>query len=177
MRPSAKEPAEGARIRDVGPGDLGAVAAILAHYVLHTAVTFDEVPPTPEEWRERVAHYTGLGLPFLVAEVGGRVVGYAYASPWRPKAAYRLTVEETIYLDPAWTGRGLGRPLLRALLDRCAAAGLRQAVAVIVDSEAPASVALHRSVGFRPVGRLTGVGYKHGRPLDTLLLQCELAAD
>jgi L-amino acid N-acyltransferase YncA len=113
----------------------------------------------------------GRGLPFLVAETGGAVTGYAYASPWRPKPAYRHTVEDSVYLAPGQRGRGLGRLLLEALLTGCADAGVRQVIAVIADSGDPASVLLHRACGFTDAGRLTRVGFKHGRWVDTLLMQ------
>ncbi|MYZ37858.1 MULTISPECIES: GNAT family N-acetyltransferase, partial [unclassified Streptomyces] len=117
----------------------------------------------------------GRGLPFLVAEVAGEVAGYAYAAPWRTKPAYRHTVEDTIYLAPGRTGRGLGGALLGALLTGCAEAGIRQVIAVLVDTGDDASAALHRRFGFIDAGRLTGVGNKHGRRLDTVLMQRELA--
>ena len=119
---------------------------------------------------------TGRGLPFLVATMGGGVAGFAYASPWRPKPAYRYTVEDSVYLAPDRTGQGLGRALLGALLIRCAQADVRQVVAVIADSGDGASVALHRSFGFAHVGRLTAVGHKHGRWVDTVLMQRDLTA-
>ncbi len=154
----------------VGPAtsaDLEAVAAIFAHYVSTSVVTFEEVPPTAAEWERKL----GLGLPFLVARSGAEVIGYAYASPWRPKPAYRHTVEDTVYLAPGRGGRGVGKALLGALLDECSAIGVRQMLAVIVDTGGDASEALHRRLGFTEVGRLTGVGYKHGRWLDTVLMQ------
>ncbi|MEV4298877.1 GNAT family N-acetyltransferase [Microbispora rosea] len=98
-----------------------------------------------------------------------------YASPWRPKPAYRHTVEDSIYLAPGWTGRGLGSALLGALVDRCTQANLRQVIAVIADTGSDASTALHKRFGFTHVGRLTGVGYKHGRWIDTVLMQRTLA--
>ena len=116
------------------------------------------------------------GLPFLVCESADRVAGYAFAAPWRAKPAYRHTVEDAIYLAPGHTGRGLGRRLLRALQEHCALAGLEQMIAVIADSGDPASAALHRACGFTDAGRLRSVGRKHGRLIDKLLLQCDLAA-
>ncbi|HEY7918714.1 MAG TPA: GNAT family N-acetyltransferase, partial [Streptosporangiaceae bacterium] len=113
-------------------------------------------------------------LPFLVAEAAGTVAGYAYASPWRPKPAYRHTVEDSVYLAPGQRGRGLGRLLLESLLAGCADAGVRQVIAVIADSGDPASAALHRACGFADAGRLTQVGFKHGRWIDTVLMQREL---
>ncbi|MEV4252263.1 N-acetyltransferase family protein [Spirillospora sp. NPDC049652] len=158
-------------IRPAVPADLDAVGEIFAYYVSQTVITFAEVPPAVADWRLRLDDLAGRGLPFLVAEVNGEVVGYAYAGPWRPQPAYRHSVEESIYLAPGWTGRGLGSALLGALVDRCAQAGLRQMVAVIADTGSDASTALHKRFGFTHAGRLTGVGYKHGRWIDTVLMQ------
>ncbi|WP_413800866.1 N-acetyltransferase family protein [Streptomyces iranensis] len=187
-------PASAAVIRDATHADLDAIAAIFGHYVTETVVTFEETPPTAEDWARRLAELTDRGLPFLVAEVddglkaleddgltvpeddGLTVVGYAYAGPWRPKPAYRHTAEDAIYLAPGRTGAGLGAALLGALLSRCAEAGVRQVVAVIADSGSDASAALHRRFGFRPAGLLAGVGHKHGRWIDTHLMQCDLTA-
>ncbi|MEU4890894.1 N-acetyltransferase family protein [Streptomyces sp. NPDC044780] len=170
--------ASAAVIRDATHADLGAVAAIYAHYVTETVATFEEIPPTDDDWARRLTELTGRGLPFLVAEVpedtGLTVAGYAYAGPWRPKPAYRHTVEDSIYLAPGRTGAGLGAALLDALLTRCATAGVRQVVAVIADTGSDASAALHRRFGFTPAGRLAGVGRKHGRWIDTHLMQRDL---
>jgi L-amino acid N-acyltransferase YncA len=159
------------------PADLERVADIFAHYVWNTTVTFEETPPTVADWRRRLDDLAGLGLPFLVARTGGQVAGYAYASPWRPKPAYRHTVEDSVYLAADRTGQGLGRALLGSLLTRCADAGVRQVVAVIADAgaDSAASVALHRSFGFVDAGRLTAVGHKHGAWIDTVLMQRDLA--
>ena len=108
------------------------------------------------------------------ADRDGSVCGFAYASPWRPKAAYRHTVEDTVYLSPGCTGRGIGSALLGSLLAGCAAAGARQVIAVIADTGSDASAALHRRFGFSQAGLLSGVGRKHGRWIDTLLMQREL---
>jgi L-amino acid N-acyltransferase YncA len=156
------------------PDDLERVAGIFAHYVWNTAATFEETPPTVGDWRRRLDDLSGLGLPFLVARTGGEVAGYAYASPWRRKPAYRHTVEDSVYLAAGQTGQGLGRALLGPLLTRCADAGLRQVIAVIADAGADASVALHRSFGFVDAGRLTAVGHKHGAWIDTVLMQRDL---
>jgi L-amino acid N-acyltransferase YncA len=153
------------------PADLGSVAGIFAHYVISSVVTFEEIPPTVADWQRRFDDVARLGLPFLVAKSGEEVVGYAYAGPWRPKPAYRHTVEDTLYLAPGWTGRGLGRALLEALLSSCERAGARQVVAVIADDGDGGSLALHRRLGFTDAGRLTGVGRKHGRWIDTVLMQ------
>ena len=138
--------------------------------------TFEEVAPTTADWRERLGELTGQNLPFLVAGAGryGSVCGFAYASPWRPKPAYRHTVEDTVYLSPDCTGRGIGSALLGTLLAGCAAAGARQVIAVIADTGSGASAALHRRFGFTQAGLLSGVGRKHGRWIDTLLMQKEL---
>jgi L-amino acid N-acyltransferase YncA len=165
-----------ARIREAGADDLAAIAGIFAHYVTSSVATFEETPPTVREWAGKLTGLRELTLPFLVAEAGDTVVGYAYASPWRPKPAYRHTVEDSVYLAPGWTGQGLGRRLLSELLAQCARAGTRQVIAVIADSGTGASAGLHRACGFTDAGRLTGVGFKHGRWIDTLLLQRPLAA-
>ncbi|WP_326599160.1 GNAT family N-acetyltransferase [Streptomyces sp. NBC_01803] len=161
-------------IRPATAAHLGAVAEIFAHYVTQTVITFTETPPTPDDWGRKLAELAERSLPFLVAEVNGQVAGFAYAGPWRAQPAYRHTAEDSIYLSPDHTGRGLGRALLEALLARCAEAGVRQLIAVIADADNDASPALHRKFGFRDAGRLTAVGHKHGRWLDTLLLQRDL---
>lgn len=166
--------AERVRLRPATPADLAAVAAILAFYVTNTVATFEEDPPDVAQWRQRLGDLTERKLPFVVAETGGTIAGYAYASPWRPKPAYRHTVEDSVYLAPGQRGRGLGRLLLESLLAGCADAGVRQVIAVIADSGEPASMALHRACGFTDAGRLSRVGYKHGRWIDTVLLQREL---
>jgi L-amino acid N-acyltransferase YncA len=164
-------------IRPATAGDLPGVARIFAHYVATSVVSFEEDPPAVADWHRRLGDVAQAGLPFLVAETGGgAVTGYAYATPWRPKPAYRHTVENSIYLDPAHAGRGIGRALLAALLARCRAAGARQVIAVIADTGDAASVSLHARAGFVPAGRLTAVGHKHGRWVDTLLMQCDLTA-
>jgi L-amino acid N-acyltransferase YncA len=163
-------------VRPAVPADIAQIAAIYAHYVTTSLVTFEEVPPAAADWRRRLDDLAGLNLPFLVAEAAapGSVGGYAYATPWRPKPAYRHTVEDTVYVSPAHTGLGLGGALLGALLADCERAGARQVVAVIADTGSDASVALHRRCGFWQAGRLTSVGRKHGRWIDTVLMQREL---
>jgi len=174
--PPANQPGDSAVIRPATGDDLGAVAAILAHYVTNSVVTFEVTPPTVEHWRHRLDDLAKRGLPFLVCESRGQVVGWAYAAPWRPKPAYQRTVENAIYLAPGQTGRGLGRRLLTALQRQCARAGMEQMIAVIADSGDPASAALHRACGFTEAGRLRNVGHKHGRVIDTLLFQHDLTA-
>jgi L-amino acid N-acyltransferase YncA len=166
-------------VRAAAAADLEQVAAIFAHYVTETVATFEEVPPTPADWQRRLDDLSGRKLPFLVAaaDPGREVCGYAYASPWRPKPAYRHTVEDSVFISPGHTGRGLGRALLDALLAACADAGARQVIAVIADTGSDASVALHRRCGFAHAGRLAGVGRKQGRWIDTVLMQRELGPD
>lgn len=164
-------------IRPVAPRtDLAAVTAIMQHYVEHTVATFNEIAPTVGDWAQRCSDLAQRGLPFLVAELAGDVVGFAYVSPWRPQSAYRHTVENTVYLAPGTTGHGIGTALLTALIDQATTAGCRQMVAVIADTGNPASVALHRRLGFTDAGRLHAVGLKHGRWIDTRFMQRDLTA-
>lgn len=163
-------------VRPALASDLEAVAGIFAHYVRHTVATFEETPPAVTDWERRLDELTGRRLPFLVAEGSGAVAGFAYAAPWRAKPAYRCTVEDTVYLAPDATGQGLGSALLSALVTETADAGMRQMIAVIADTGNDASLALHRRFGFTDAGRLAGVGYKHGRWIDTFLLQRPLSA-
>ena len=166
--------AEQAHVRPVAVADLDEIAGIFACYVTNSVATFEEVPPGVAHWRRRLDDLAARSLPFLAAEVGGKVVGYAYASPWRKSPAYRHTVEDTVYLAPEWTGKGLGRLLLERLLAECARAGVRQVIAVIADTGDPTSAALHHACGFVDAGRLRAVGHKQGRWVDTLLLQRNL---
>lgn len=158
-------------IRSAEADDMPAVAAIFARYVLDTVITFELQPPSVEDWREKQNELEASGWPFLVAVVEEELIGYAYVMPWRSKPAYRHTVENTIYLAPEHTGQGYGRALLTELLARAGATDARQVIAVIADTDSPASVALHRRAGFDHVGRLRNVGYKHGQWLDTVLMQ------
>ena len=169
--------AAGFAVRAAVPADLEQVAAIYAHYVRTSVATFEEIPPAAADWRRRLDDLAGRDLPFVVAGSGAVVGGYAYAAPWRPKPAYRHTVEDTVYVSPVHTGLGLGSALLGALLAECERAGARQVIAVIADTGSDASVALHRRFGFAQAGRLSGVGRKHGRWIDTVLMQRELGAD
>ena len=161
-------------VRAAGPADMEQVAAIFAHYVTTSVATFEEVPPTAADWRQRREDLVGRNLPFLVASAEAAVCGFAYASPWRPKPAYRHTVEDTVYVSPGCTGRGLGGALLGALLAGCEQAGARQVIAVIADTGSDASVALHRRFGFTRRAGCTGVGRKQGQWIDTVLMQREL---
>ena len=162
-------------IRSAEEHDLAAVQRIYAHYVERTQASFEEEPPTVDELRRRLAAVRVLGLPYLVAEADGVVVGYGYCTAYRARVAYGRTVEDSVYVEEAARGRGVGRALLQALIAACAEAGVREVIAVIADTGDPASIALHRRCGFRDAGRLRGVGYKHGRFLDTVLLQRSLS--
>ncbi|CAN7450193.1 GNAT family N-acetyltransferase [Phenylobacterium sp. LjRoot219] len=170
-----RDAVEGARrpllIRAATEADAAALAAIYGHHVLHGFGTFEEVPPAPAEMDHRRRAIVQHGLPYLVAEEAGQVLGYAYAAPFRARAAYRYTVEDSVYIAPDATGRGLGRALLSAVLTACEAMGLRQALAVIGDSENAASIGLHRALGFEPAGVGRNVGYKHGRWVDIVWMQ------
>lgn len=161
----------GFAVRDSADGDLDRIAAIYRHHVLHGVASFEEEPPAPGEIARRRAEIRARGLPYLAAEAAGRVVGYAYASPYRTRSAYRFSVEDSIYIDAAEIGRGIGRALLTELIARCAATGCRQMVAVIGGSEQWPSIGLHRALGFREVGVLRAVGYKFGGWVDTVLMQ------
>lgn len=158
-------------IRPVVPADLDTVAEIYTHYVRHTVITFEETPPPVAAWHRRLDDLAAQGLPFLVAELSGEVVGYAYAAPWRPRPAYRHTAENSVYIAPGRTGQGHGSALLEALLTACARTHARQMIAVIADAGIDASVALHRRYGFTDAGRLAAVGYKHDRWIETVLMQ------
>jgi L-amino acid N-acyltransferase YncA len=137
--------------------------------------TFEDSPRTQAYWSQHADELAQLGLPFLVAETDGEIVGYAYAGPWRRKPAYRSAAEDSVFVAPGRTGLGIGRRLLTELIAACADARLRQLIAVIADSGEQASVALHLACGFSHAGRLTEVGFKHGRWIDTVLMQRTLS--
>ena len=164
-------------IRPATPDDAASIAGIYAHYVEHSVATFDLTSPDAAWWTAKIADLTAAGWPFLVVEDEGGPAGFAYVAPWRVKPAYRQSVEDTIYLAPGRTGRGLGRALLGALLDAARAAGARQVIAVVADGGDGSSTRLHEAFGFVEAGRLRAVGFKHGRWLDTLLLQADLTGD
>lgn len=154
-------------------GDAGAIAAIYAHHVLHGTATNEVVPPTEDETVEKILTVSGRRWPFLVACDGGEVVGYAYATQFRDRPAYAYACENSIYVAQDRRGGGIGKLLLKALLEAAEAHGFRQMVAVIGGGE-PMSVALHATCGFKQVGRLTGMGWKAGRWLDTVYMQFAL---
>ncbi|MSP48837.1 MAG: N-acetyltransferase family protein [Alphaproteobacteria bacterium] len=158
-------------IRPATPADLPHIQRIYAHHVSTGLASFEETPPDLAEMTRRFAALTEAGFPYLAAEVGGRVVGYAHCGPYRPRPAYRFSVENSVYLAPEAARRGIGRRLLAALIERATAQGKRQMVAVIGDSANHASIGLHEALGFRQVGTIEGAGFKHGRWVDSVLMQ------
>jgi L-amino acid N-acyltransferase YncA len=159
------------RIRDSRPGDVAAVSAIYGHWVEHGRASFEIEPPDEAEMARRRAAVLADGFPHIVAEdADGRVRGYAYASHWRTRPAYRFSCENTVYVAPDAHRGGVGRALLTALIARCEAQGLRLMVAVIGDSANASSIGLHRSCGFAMAGILPAIGWKHGRWLDSVLM-------
>jgi phosphinothricin acetyltransferase len=158
-------------VRPAAERDADTLAAIYRHHVLHGFGTFEEVPPTPAEMDRRRRAVLVHGLPYLVVEAEGRLLGYAYAAPFRARAAYRFTVEDSVYIAPEAVGRGAGRAVLSAVLQACEGLGLRQILAVIGDSGNAASIGLHRALGFRHLGVSPSVGFKHGRWVDVVWMQ------
>ena len=161
-------------IRPVRDVDMAAITAIYGLSVATGTASFELEPPGLDEMRRRRDALLAGGFPYLVAEAKEGVLGYAYAGPYRPRPAYRATVEDSIYLAEAAQGRGIGRLLLAALIEAAEAGGFRQMVAVIGDSRHQASIRLHAALGFRPVGILENVGFKHGCWLDSVLMQRSL---
>jgi L-amino acid N-acyltransferase YncA len=158
-------------VRDSRAEDMAEVQIIYAHHVLHGAASFEEEPPSLAEMQRRRADVLARGLPYLVAEIGGRVAGYSYASPYRARPSYRFTIENSVYVDPACPRAGTGRALLETLIMRCRQGDWQQMIAVIGDSANAASIGLHAALGFRHVGTLHAVGFKFGRWIDSVLMQ------
>ncbi|QEN91387.1 N-acetyltransferase family protein [Labrys sp. KNU-23] len=169
MNPAAN--AAAILVRDARESDMAAVQPIYAHHVLEGLASFEEVPPNLDELVSRRRGVLAQGLPYLVAEAQGRVVGYSYAAAYRPRPAYRYTVEDSVYVARDMGGRGIGSLLLEELIARCEAGPWRQMLAVIGDSGNTGSIALHRRLGFSEVGVLTSVGFKLGRWVDSVLMQ------
>lgn len=161
------------QIRDVTERDAEAIAAIYAHHVLNGTASYDVDPPPAEFHRDKIRRIASAGWPFIVAEVDGRVAGYAYVTQFRDRAAYRFTAENSIYVHPQRTGRGIGKALLAALLSRSKAFGFKTIIAVIGGAE-PASIAVHAGLGFVEVGRLRAVGWKRECWLDSVYMQLDL---
>ena len=158
-------------LRDAHDDDMGAIQAIYAHHVLHGTASFEEEPPPLAEMQRRRADVLARGLPYLVAEVDGRIAGYSYATPYRARSAYRFSIENSVYVAHGRVRAGIGRALLSALIRRCEQGPWRQMIAVIGDSANAASIGLHAELGFRNVGTLHDVGFKFGRWLDSVLMQ------
>ena len=159
-------------IRPAVAADLAVIQRIYAHHVLTGLASFEESPPDLSEMIRRWQAIAETGLPYVVAvDAGGEIAGYAYAGPYRPRSAYRFTVEDSIYLDPKFQGKGLGRALLARLIDDATACGKRQMIAVIGDSANLASIGVHRALGFEMTGTFKAIGLKFGRWVDTVLMQ------
>jgi phosphinothricin acetyltransferase len=159
------------RIRPSRDEDLPAICAIYGHHVLHATGTFETVPPTEAEMAARRADVLAKGLPYLVVEDAGQVLGFAYCQWFKPRPAYRFSAEDSIYLHPDARGRGLGRQLLAALIEQAQQAGLRKLIAVIGDSANAASIGVHRSQGFEAAGVIRSCGWKFDRWLDIVLME------
>ena len=158
-------------IRPAEPRDVAAITRIYDHAVRHGTASFELAPPDEAEMARRQKELFAGGFPYIVAEQATAVVGYAYAGPYRARPAYRWTVEDSIYVDPALHGRGIGRALLERLIAEAERSGFRQMLAVIGDSANAGSIELHRALGFRMVGTFDNVGFKFGRWLDSVLMQ------
>jgi L-amino acid N-acyltransferase YncA len=157
-------------IRPVTANDIPALREIYAHHVLHGSASFEVEPPSLEEMRVRMESILAAGFPYLLAEEEDSVLGYAYASAYRARYAYRFTVENSIYIRDGLQGKGVGRQLMQALITQCEAKGFRQMIAVIGDSANAASIGLHARMGFRFAGVLPSVGFKHGTWIDSVLM-------
>lgn len=158
-------------LRPAAEGDFAQISEIYGHAVLHGLASFEEVAPDETEMRRRWAALVEKGYRYFVAESAGEILGYAYAGPYRPRPAYRFTVETSVYVAPGAGRRGIGGRLLDRLIEASTADGFRQMIAVIGDSGNRASIELHRSRGFREVGTFAAVGFKHGRWVDSVLMQ------
>jgi phosphinothricin acetyltransferase len=159
-------------IRPANLSDIPAITRIYGHYVVHGTASFELEPPSEAEMAERMRHLTDNGFPYLTAAFDGAVAGYAYAGAYRIRPAFRFTVEDSLYVAPDAQRRGVGRALLNALIEESARRGFRQMVAVIGDPPTQSvSIALHKAWGFRIVGTIDGAGFKHGRWLDSLMMQ------
>lgn len=164
------------RVRPAVPQDLPAIQAIYAHHVLHGLASFEETAPPLEEMRRRYEDVLAGGLPYLVAEEKGELLGYGYCTLYRTRSAYRYTLEDSVYVKQGSQRKGVGKAVLAELIARCAALNYRQIVAVIGDSANAGSIGLHASLGFVRAGLLRSTGYKFGRWVDSVYMQLPLAA-
>ena len=158
-------------VRPAAPQDLPAIQSIYGYHVLNGLASFEEEAPPLAEMRRRFEDVTGRGLPYLVAEDKGELLGYGYCALYRARSAYRFTLEDSIYVKHGQQGKGIGRALLAELIVRCEALNYRQLIAVIGDSGNAASIAVHASLGFVRAGNLRSTGYKFGRWVDSVLMQ------
>lgn len=163
-------------VRPATAADIPAITRIYAHAVTHGTASFELEPPDRAEMAKRQKALLDGGFPYLAAEIDGAVAGYAYAGAYRARPAYRFSVEDSVYVDPALHKRGIGRILLAALVDEAEKRGFRQMIAVIGDSAQTPSIELHRALGFEMIGPIRNVGFKHGKWLDTVLMQRALGA-
>ncbi len=161
-------------IRPATPADIPAIARIYAHAVRHGTASFELEPPTEAEMTKRMQALRDDKFPYFVAEIDGKIAGYAYASLYRTRPAYRFTVEDSVYVAPEIHRRGVGKALLEKLIEACTELGFRQMIAVIGDSDQAASIGVHKACGFEPAGNLKDIGWKFGRWLDTPLMQLAL---
>ena len=161
-------------VRPAAAQDLPPIQSIYAHHVLNGLASFEEAAPPAEEMRRRYEDITRRGLPYLVAEEKGEVLGYGYCTLYRARSAYRYTLEDSIYVRQGNQGKGIGKAVLAELISRCTALSYRQIIAVIGDSANAASIAVHASLGFVRAGNLRSTGYKFGRWVDSLLMQLPL---
>ena len=162
------------QIRRATEADVAAITAVYHPAVLSGTASFELVPPDEAEMLRRFKAITEAGYPYFVAEVAGRVAGYAYANAYRTRPAYRFTVENSVYIAPDMQGKGIGRALLRTLIDTCTAQGFRLMIAIVGDSRQYASITLHRNLGFTFCGTIHSVGYKFGRWLDSVIMELPL---
>lgn len=156
--------------------DVGMMTDIYAHHVLSGTGSFEEVPPTLNVMLDRWQQRENDKYPTLIAQIHGQVAGFAYAGNYKPRSAYRFTVEDSIYVAADHVGQGVGRAMLQALIDICIDAGYRQMMAVIGDSANHSSITLHERCGFIHIGTATGLGFKHGKWLDVIYMQRELVS-
>lgn len=158
-------------IRPASAADFAAIQSIYAHHVLHGLASFEETPPTVQEMRRRYDEVISRGLPYLVAEQSGEIIGYGYCTPYRTRSAYRHTLEDSVYVREGQHRKGIGKAILVALIERSEQLGYRQLIAVIGDAAQASSIGLHASLGFLRAGTLRSVGFKFGRWVDSVIMQ------